>query len=164
MERLRRTRARLEARLPGLPDDTALRAHLERLSPTTLHTLLVSGAWDSAGAGGEEVDVDWLLAPLPEPVGVPRLPSAVLRPSSAGHGDEGERLSRATSAGPASASPIAAAGSLTSSRPGRPARDGAERGRPAVARALRARIPGHLSLPGPPARPRRTPRARLSAR
>lgn len=70
MERLRRTRARLEARLPGLPDDAALRAHLERLSPATLHTLLVSGAWDSAGAGGEEVDVDWLLAPLPEPVGV----------------------------------------------------------------------------------------------
>ncbi len=63
LERLRRTRARLESRLPGLPDDDALRAHLEQLGTETLHTLLVSDAWDSASVGGEEVDVDWLLAP-----------------------------------------------------------------------------------------------------
>jgi 2-polyprenyl-6-methoxyphenol hydroxylase-like FAD-dependent oxidoreductase len=61
VERLRRIRGRLESRLPGLPDDAALRAHLERLSTATLHTLLVSEAWDSASVGGEEVDVDWLL-------------------------------------------------------------------------------------------------------
>ena len=66
MERLRRTRARLESRLPGLPDDATLRAHLERLSTATLHTLLVSEAWDSASVGGEEVDIDWLLAPTPD--------------------------------------------------------------------------------------------------
>jgi hypothetical protein len=70
MERLRRTRARLAGRLPGLPDDATLRAHLERLDAETLHTLLVSEAWDSASVGGEEVDVDWLLAPTPEPVAV----------------------------------------------------------------------------------------------
>ena len=54
----------------GLPDDATLRAHLERLSTETLHTLLVSEPWDSASVGGEEVDVDWLLAPAPEPVAV----------------------------------------------------------------------------------------------
>ena len=70
MERLRRTRTRLAGRLPGLPDDATLRAHLERLDTETLHTLLVSEAWDSASVGGEEVDVDWLLAPAPEPVAV----------------------------------------------------------------------------------------------
>ena len=50
-----------QSRLPGLPDDATLLAHLERLSTATLHTLLVSEAWDSASVGGEEVDVDWLL-------------------------------------------------------------------------------------------------------
>ncbi|MDT7741562.1 MAG: hypothetical protein QOE59_640 [Actinomycetota bacterium] len=64
MDRLRQARSRLEARLPGLPDDATLRARLEQLSTSTLRTLLVSEAWDSAGVGGDEVDVDWL-APLP---------------------------------------------------------------------------------------------------
>jgi hypothetical protein len=27
-----------------------------------LHTLLVSEAWDTSSVGGEEVDVEWLLA------------------------------------------------------------------------------------------------------
>jgi 2-polyprenyl-6-methoxyphenol hydroxylase-like FAD-dependent oxidoreductase len=75
MQRLRQNRARLEQRLPGLPDDAALRAQLEPLTGPTLHTLAVSDSWDSANVGGEEVDVEWLLpepvpvpAPLPEPV------------------------------------------------------------------------------------------------
>jgi len=71
MERLRQIRSRLAARLDGLPDDAALRAHLERLDDRTLHTLVVSEPWDSAGVGGEEVDVDWLLpeADTPFPAG-----------------------------------------------------------------------------------------------
>jgi hypothetical protein len=60
MERLRQTRARLASRIGGLPDDVTLRAHLERLDGPQLHTLLVSGAWDTASVGGEEVDVEWL--------------------------------------------------------------------------------------------------------
>ena len=66
LERLRRIRDRLETRFPGLPDDATLRAHLEQLSTPTLHTLVVGDAWDSASVGGEEVDVDWLLAPMAE--------------------------------------------------------------------------------------------------
>ena len=73
MERLRQIRSRLAARLDGLPDDARLRAHLERLDDRTLHTLVVSEPWDSAGVGGEEVDVDLLLAeadtPLPAGTG-----------------------------------------------------------------------------------------------
>jgi FHA domain len=61
MERLTLIRSRLERRLSGLPDDTTLRAHLERLPASTLHTLLVSEAWDTGNVGGEEVDVEWLL-------------------------------------------------------------------------------------------------------
>ncbi len=61
MDRLRQTRSRLDSRIDGLLDDTTLRAHLERLSEQTLHTLLVSEAWDTGTVGGEEVDVDWLL-------------------------------------------------------------------------------------------------------
>ena len=61
MERLSLIRSRLERRLSGLPDDTTLRAHLERLPASTLHTLLVSEAWDTGNVGGEEVDVEWLL-------------------------------------------------------------------------------------------------------
>jgi hypothetical protein len=49
--------------MPGLPDDATLRAHLEQLGTATLHTLVAGDAWDSASVGGEEVDVDWLLAP-----------------------------------------------------------------------------------------------------
>jgi hypothetical protein len=36
-------------------------AHLERLPRQTVHTLLVSDAWDTGNVGGEEVDVEWLL-------------------------------------------------------------------------------------------------------
>ncbi|MBI3966144.1 MAG: hypothetical protein HY329_10960, partial [Chloroflexi bacterium] len=70
--------SRLAPRLNGLPDDATLRAHLEQLTGPTLHTLLVSGAWDTGNVGGEEVDVEWLLAepeapvaPQPEPRRVP---------------------------------------------------------------------------------------------
>jgi hypothetical protein len=59
--RLGRIRDRLGPRIGGLPDDAALRAHLEPLSGPLLHTLLASGAWDTASVGGEEVDIDWLL-------------------------------------------------------------------------------------------------------
>ncbi|MGW6912702.1 FHA domain-containing protein [Kitasatospora sp. NPDC054939] len=55
---LRAIRARLAPRLPGLPDDAVLRAHLRRLSPATVRTLLASGVWDTLVMGGEEVDVD----------------------------------------------------------------------------------------------------------
>lgn len=68
MERLSQIRSRLEPRLNGLPDDAMLRAHLEQLSGPTLHTLLVSGAWDTGNVGGEEVDVEWLLTEPDAPV------------------------------------------------------------------------------------------------
>jgi hypothetical protein len=48
-------------RINGMPDDVALRKHLESLSGSLLHTLLVSGPWDTANVGGKEVDIDWLL-------------------------------------------------------------------------------------------------------
>lgn len=69
MDRLRGIRARLASRMDGLPDDAALQARLELLDDATLHTLRVSDAWDTAGVGGEEVDVEWLLAE-PEPAAV----------------------------------------------------------------------------------------------
>ena len=62
LERMGGIRARLEPRREGLPDDATLLAHLKKLAPQTVHTLLVSGAWDTATVGGEEVDVDWLFA------------------------------------------------------------------------------------------------------
>jgi hypothetical protein len=58
MERLRGIRDRLAPRIPGMPDDTTLRDHLETLKPETLRTLLESGAWDTLIVGGEEVDID----------------------------------------------------------------------------------------------------------
>ena len=61
LQRLSQIRSRLERRVDGLPDDTTLRAHLERLSGQTLHTMLVSEPWDTSNVGGEEVDVGWLL-------------------------------------------------------------------------------------------------------
>jgi FHA domain len=61
LEQLGRIRSRLERRIDGLPDDATLRAHLEGLPGSTLHTLLVSEAWDTGNVGGEEVDVEWLL-------------------------------------------------------------------------------------------------------
>jgi hypothetical protein len=70
MQRMTATRDRLAERIDGMPDDATLTAHLERLPPQLLHTLLVSEAWDSVNVGGEEVDVDWLLD-LPQPARVP---------------------------------------------------------------------------------------------
>jgi hypothetical protein len=61
MQRLIQTRARLEPRIDGLPDDATLRTHMESLPAGFLHALVVSEPWDSASVGGEEVDVDWLL-------------------------------------------------------------------------------------------------------
>jgi hypothetical protein len=61
LQRLAQIRDRLAQRLPGMPDDATLRAHLESLDGPLLHTLLVSGAWDTVNVGGEEVDIDWLL-------------------------------------------------------------------------------------------------------
>jgi FHA domain len=61
MKLLGQIRGRLAPRIDGLPDDVTLRAHLERLPGSMLHTLLVSEAWDTGNVGGEEVDVEWLL-------------------------------------------------------------------------------------------------------
>ncbi|MFE5486042.1 FHA domain-containing protein [Streptomyces sp. NPDC056527] len=58
MERLRGIRDRLSSRVPGMPDDSTLRDHLETLDSGTLRTLLESGAWDTLIVGGEEVDID----------------------------------------------------------------------------------------------------------
>jgi hypothetical protein len=63
MRLLSQTRGRLESRLTGLPDDATLRAHLQGLSPTLLHTLLVSEPWDTGNVGGEEVDLELLFEP-----------------------------------------------------------------------------------------------------
>jgi hypothetical protein len=60
LERLMQIRERLTSRIEGLPDDARLRAHLDSLSGPLIHTLLVSGPWDTTNVGGEEVDVDWL--------------------------------------------------------------------------------------------------------
>jgi hypothetical protein len=60
LRRLIQIRGRLATRIEGLPDDDTLRAHLDSLSGSLIHTLLVSGPWDTANVGGEEVDVDWL--------------------------------------------------------------------------------------------------------
>jgi hypothetical protein len=59
--RLAGIRDRLAPRVKGMPDDAALRTHLESLDGPLLHTVLVSGPWDTASVGGEEVDIDWLL-------------------------------------------------------------------------------------------------------
>ncbi|MEV5983303.1 FHA domain-containing protein [Streptomyces sp. NPDC052114] len=58
MVRIRGIRDRLQARVPGMPDDATLRPHLEALSSPTLYSLLASGAWDTQIVGGEEVDID----------------------------------------------------------------------------------------------------------
>jgi hypothetical protein len=65
MQRLIQTRGRLAPRIDGLPDDSALQAHLAGLRGQLIHTLVVSEAWDTANVGGEEVDVDWLLDAQP---------------------------------------------------------------------------------------------------
>lgn len=66
LERVIQIRGRLAPRVPGMPDDATLRAHLAGLSGSLIHTLLVSGAWDSANVGGEEVDIDLLLEEPPQ--------------------------------------------------------------------------------------------------
>ena len=67
LDRMRQIRSRLESRVSGMPDDAKLRAQLDLLKGETIHTLLVSEAWDTASVGGEEVDVDQLFAvELPE--------------------------------------------------------------------------------------------------
>ncbi len=72
LRRLIQIRERLASRIEGLPDDATLRAHLDSLSGPLIHTLLVSGSWDTANVGGEEVDVDWLFEePKLEPSAVP---------------------------------------------------------------------------------------------
>ncbi len=55
---MRAIRDRLAPRLPGLPGDEVLRAHLSTLAPATLRTLERSGAWDTLIVGGEEADID----------------------------------------------------------------------------------------------------------
>ena len=73
--RLSQIRDRLAPRVNGMPDDAALRKHLESLNGSLLHTLLVSGPWDTANVGGEEVDIDWLLegSQAGEPAASPQL-------------------------------------------------------------------------------------------
>jgi hypothetical protein len=66
LARMAQVRSRLAPRVEGLPDDATLRAHLEKLSGSLIHTLYVSDQWDAGSVGGEEVDVDWLLE-HPEP-------------------------------------------------------------------------------------------------
>ncbi len=77
IEQLSQIRDRLEPRINGLPDNATLRAHLEQLTGQTLHTLVVSGAWDTANGGGEEVELEWL---CPEP-DAPVAPEPGLMPS-----------------------------------------------------------------------------------
>jgi hypothetical protein len=64
LARLAQVRSRLAPRVEGMPDDDTLRAHLEKLSGSLIHTLLISDQWDSGGVGGEEVDIDWLLTAM----------------------------------------------------------------------------------------------------
>ncbi|MEU4093630.1 FHA domain-containing protein [Streptomyces sp. NPDC026673] len=58
MEQLRAIRERLAPRIPGMPDDDALRERLDALEDETLRTLRDSGVWDTVTVGGEEVDID----------------------------------------------------------------------------------------------------------
>ncbi|MFC8785157.1 hypothetical protein ACFTWR_32485 [Streptomyces nigra] len=58
LDRMRAIRERLAPRLPGLPNDEVLRAHLSTLAPATVRTLQESGAWDTLIVGGEEADID----------------------------------------------------------------------------------------------------------
>ncbi|MEW2425948.1 FHA domain-containing protein [Streptomyces nigra] len=61
--RMREIRDRLAGRLPGMPSDDELHAHLSGLAPATLRTLLESGAWDTLIVGGEEADIDIFYQP-----------------------------------------------------------------------------------------------------
>ncbi|MFD7400288.1 FHA domain-containing protein [Streptomyces virginiae] len=71
LERMAGIRERLGSRLPGLPTDGELRAHLASIAPATLRTLQESGAWDTLIVGGEEADID-LFYQSDSPVFVPR--------------------------------------------------------------------------------------------
>ena len=62
MRRLRDLKGRLATRLSDLPSDGRLRDHLESLDDLTLRTAVVSGPWDTATTGGEEIDIDLLTA------------------------------------------------------------------------------------------------------
>ena len=70
LRRLVQIRERLAPRIAEMPDDATLRTHLEPLSETLIHTLLVSGPWDSVNVGGEEVDVDWLFEERPREMAI----------------------------------------------------------------------------------------------
>ena len=77
LSRLTQIRDRLARRVNGMPDDATLRAHLDQLSGPLIHTLLISGPWDSVSVGGEEVDIDWLLeGPKAGQPAVPQLASS----------------------------------------------------------------------------------------
>lgn len=78
--RLTQIRDRLAPRIDGLPDDATLRAHLESLAAPLLHTLVVSGPWDTANVGGEEVEIDWLLGD-PQPAQPPAPPKLAASPA-----------------------------------------------------------------------------------
>ncbi|QUC59229.1 FHA domain-containing protein [Streptomyces sp. A2-16] len=73
LDRMRAIRERLAPRMPGLPDDNVLRAHLSKLSPATLRTLQESGAWDTLIVSGEEADID-IFYQQDAPVFVPAAP------------------------------------------------------------------------------------------
>ncbi|MGV9934978.1 hypothetical protein ACWDY4_31050 [Streptomyces olivaceoviridis] len=89
LDRMRTIRDRLATRLPGLPDDEELRAHLSALAPATLRTLQVSGAWDTLIVGGEEADIGIFYqndAPVcvPAASAVPAAPAVPTAPVAAG--------------------------------------------------------------------------------
>ncbi|MGW0512687.1 hypothetical protein ACWD1W_26095 [Streptomyces olivaceoviridis] len=81
LDRMRTIRDRLATRLPGLPDDEELRAHLSALAPATLRTLQVSGAWDTLIVGGEEADIG-IFYQNDAPVCVPAAPAASAVPAA----------------------------------------------------------------------------------
>lgn len=60
IKRIAPIRNRQKGRLNGLPSDKTLRKHLRQLDGQTLRTLVLSEAWNTFSAGGEEVDVDLL--------------------------------------------------------------------------------------------------------
>ncbi|MGW6256884.1 FHA domain-containing protein [Streptomyces sp. NPDC055085] len=79
LDRMRAIRERLAPRMPGLPDDDVLRAHLSTLAPATLRTLQESGAWDTLIVSGEEADID-IFYQQDAPVFVPATPQQPQKP------------------------------------------------------------------------------------
>ncbi|MQS09623.1 FHA domain-containing protein, partial [Streptomyces sp. IF17] len=94
IERMAAIRERLAPRLPGLPTDEALRAHLARLEPGTLRTLWESGAWDTLIVGGEEADIEMFYQDE-APVFVPR-PDAPSGPATGFPSDPRSGINAAT--------------------------------------------------------------------